>query len=250
MIARRLLLGTLASAAAWILPPTPVDAGTFSVSPLRVDLSSKVQTGALTIRNQRDSEVAVEAQGMLWEQVDGQDRLTPTRDVLVSPVVFTLPANGSQLVRVALQRRADANRELSYRLILTEVPPQASPSFTGLNVALRLSLPIFVEPIAAAQPKLEWTATRGSGGNDMNVAALNTGGAHARVLSLSVSPVDDPAAAIPQQAAAYILPGQSRTWVLNINQKDGTSGIDGRPLRVNGITESGDFAVEISSDSR
>ena len=249
MIARRLLLGTLASVAAWILSPTPVQAGTFSVSPLRVDLSSKVQTGALTIRNQRDSEVAVEAQGMLWEQVDGQDRLTPTRDVLVSPVVFTLPANGSQLVRVALQRRADPDRELSYRLILTEVPPQASPNFTGLNVALRLSLPIFVEPVAAAQPKLEWTATRGSG-DGLDVTALNTGAAHARVLSLSVAPVDDPAAAIPQQAAAYILPGQSRTWVLNINQKDGTSGIDGRPLRVNGITESGDFAAEISSDGR
>ena len=159
---------------------------------------------------------------MLWEQVDGKDRLTPTRDVLVSPVVFTLPANGSQLVRVALQRRADPDRELSYRLILTEVPPQASSNFTGLNVALRLSLPIFVEPVAAVQPKLEWTATRGSG-DGVDVSALNTGGAHARVLSLSVAPVDDPAAAIPQQAAAYILPGQSRTWVLNINQKDGTS---------------------------
>ena len=249
MIARSLLLGTLASVATWILSPTPVQAGTFSVSPLRIDLTSKVQTGALTIRNQRDSEVAVEARGMLWEQVDGQDRLTPTRDVLVSPVVFTLPANGAQLVRVALQRRADPDRELSYRLILTEVPPQASPNFTGLNVALRLSLPIFVEPVAAAQPKLQWTATRGSG-NGLDVTALNTGAAHARVLSLSVEPVDDAAAAIPQQAAAYILPGQSRTWVLNINQKDGTSGIDGRPLRVNGITESGDFAAEISSDGR
>jgi fimbrial chaperone protein len=248
MIAR-LLLGTLASVAAWILSPTPVQAGTFSVSPLRIDLTSKVQTGAVTIRNQRDDEVAVEAQGVLWEQVDGQDRLTPTRDVLVSPVVFTLPANGSQLVRVALQRPVDADRELSYRLILTEVPPPASPDFTGLNVALRLSLPIFIEPIAAAQPKLEWTATRGSG-DELGVKAQNTGAAHARVLNLSVAPLDDPAAAVVQQAAAYVLPGQSRTWVVNINQKDGTSGIDWRPLRVNGITESGDFAAEISSYSR
>ena len=246
MIARSLLLGTLVSATAWMLSSTPVQAGTFSVSPLRVDLTSKVQTGALTIRNQRDSEVAVEAQGMLWEQVDGQDRLTPTRDVLVSPVVFTLPANGSQLVRVALQRHADADHELSYRLILTEVPLQASPDFMGLNVSLRLSLPIFVEPLAAAQPKLEWSATRSN--DDLDVTARNTGRAHARVLNLIVAPVDQPDAAIAQQAAAYILPGQSRTWVLNLNQKDGTSGIDGRPLRVNGITESGDFAAEISSD--
>jgi fimbrial chaperone protein len=249
MIARSFLLGTLMSVATWILPPTPVQAGTFSVSPLRVDLTSKVRTGALTIRNQRDSEVAVEAQGMLWEQVDGQDRLTPTRDVLVSPVVFSLPANGSQLVRVALQRHVDADRELSYRLILTEVPPQASPGFTGLNVALRLSLPIFVEPVAATQPNLEWSATRGNG-EQLGVTARNTGGAHTRVLNLSVAPLDDPETAIVQQTAAYILPGQSRTWLLNVNQKDGTSGTEWRPLRVNGITESGGFAAEISSEGR
>ena len=247
MTARGLLLGTLAAAAVWMLTPTPVHAGTFSVSPLRVDLSSKVQTGALTIRNQRDTEVTVEAQGVLWAQVDGQDGLTPTRDVLVSPVVFTLPANGSQLVRVALQRPTDAVSELSYRLILTEVPPQATPDFTGLNVALRLSLPIFVAPMADAQPKIDWTA-RTAGDGTVDVTARNIGSAHARVLNLKVAPIDDADSAIVEQAAAYILPGQSRTWVLNTNRKDGTSGIDWRRLRVTGNTEAGDFSAEISSD--
>jgi fimbrial chaperone protein len=247
VIVRSLLLGTLASAAAMVLSPMPVQAGAFSVSPLRVDLSSRVQTGALTIRNQQDAEVTVEAQAMLWKQADGEDRLTPTRDVLVSPVVFTLPANGSQLVRVALQHPADAEHELSYRLILTEVPAQAAPGFTGLSVALRLSLPIFVEPIAAAQPNIEWTATRGGDGT-LAITARNTGSAHARVLNFMVAPAAGPDEALVEQVAAYILPGQLRTWVLKINQKDGTSGTDWRRLRVNGTTEAGDFAVEVSSD--
>jgi fimbrial chaperone protein len=246
MIARSLLLGALASAA-WLLTPAPAQAGTFSVSPLRVDLSSKVQTGALTIRNQRDTAVTVEAQGVLWAQVDGQDGLTPTRDVLVSPVVFTVPANGSQLVRVALQRPVDAASELSYRLILTEVPPQSVPDFTGMSVSLRLSLPIFVAPTSDAQPEIDWTAKSGSDGT-VDVTAHNIGRAHARVLNLSVAPIDDADSAIVEPAAAYILPGQSRTWVLNMNRKDGTSGIDWRRLRVTGNTEAGDFSAEISSD--
>jgi len=246
MTARGLLLGTLAAVAAWMLTPAPVQAGTFSVSPLRVDLSSTVQTGALMIRNQRDTEVTVEAQGVLWAQVDGQDGLTPTRDVLVSPVVFTLPPNGSQLVRVALQRPTDVVSELSYRLILTEVPPQATPDFTGLNVALRLSLPIFVAPMSDAQPKIDWTA-RTAGDGTVEVIARNTGSAHTRVLSLSVAPIGNADAAIVEQVAAYILPGQSRTWALN-TKKDGTSGIDWRRLRVTGNTEAGDFSAEISSD--
>jgi len=167
--------------------------------------------------------------------------------VLVSPVVFTVPANGSQLVRVALQRPADAERELSYRLILTEVPAQAAPGVTGLSVTLRLSLPIFVQPTAVAQPDIEWTVTRGAD-DTLAITARNTGSAHARVLNFMVEPAAGPGEAIDEQVAAYILPGQLRMWALKINQKDGTSGTDWRRLRFKGTTEAGDFAVEVSSD--
>ena len=105
----------------------------------------------------------------------------------VSPAVFTIPGNGSQLVGVALRRAADAQRELSYRLILTEVPQQVSPNFTGLNVALRLSLPIFVSPTTMAEPRIEWSATRGNDG-EMALTARNAGNAHDRVLNFNVSP--------------------------------------------------------------
>ena len=144
---------------------------------------------------------------MSGNRSDGEDRLTPTRDVLVSPPVFTMPGDSSQLVRVALRQAAASQQELSYRLILTEVPQQASPDFTGLNVALRLSLPIFVAPPAAASPTLEWTGARNADGTIM-IIARNTGNAHARVLNFSVVPAASPAAAIPQDVAAYVLPGR------------------------------------------
>lgn len=243
MTFRRLILGILASAAACGLPSTPALAGTFSISPLRVELSTRAQTGALTIRNQEETPVVVQAAVLLWEQADGQDRLTPTRDVLVSPAVFTLPGNGSQLVRVALRRPADAQTELSYRLILTEVPQQASPDFTGLNVALRLSLPIFVAPAAAAQPRLDWSAARAADGA-IAVTARNAGNVHERVLNFSVAPVAGAAAAIPQDVTAYLLPGQSRTWMLDHRQNDATSGTEWHRLRMKGSTEAGDFEVE------
>jgi len=182
---------------------------------------------------------------MLWEQVNGEDRLTPTRELLVSPAVFTLPADGSQLVRVALRRPADPQRELSYRLILTEVPQQARPDFTGLNVALRLSLPVFVAPTAKASQALEWSATRTADGA-LAVTARNTGNAHARVVSFSVAPAANPAAATSQDVTAYVLPGQARTWTIDNNKNDGmSSSTDWSQLRVKGKTEAGDFEVEI-----
>lgn len=239
----------LASATALGLSPAPAHAGSFSVSPVRVDLSAQAQTGALTIRNQDDAPVVVQAEGLLWEQANGQDELSPTKDVLVSPAVFTVPANGSQLVRVALRRPADAQRELSYRLILTEVPSQADAGFTGLNIALRLSLPIFVEARTPAAAQLEWSAERGSDGK-LSVTTRNSGSAHARVLKFTVAPAEGPGQPLEQPTAAYVLPGTARTWMLDNNQNDGTTGAEWRRLRVKGMTEAGDFEVVVSPDER
>jgi fimbrial chaperone protein len=245
MRVRNVVAGLLASAAA-VLPSAPTLASSFSVSPLRVDFSAQSRTGALTIRSREDTDVVVEAQVMAWTQVDGEDRLTPSREVLVSPVVFSLAPNGSQLVRVALQRAPDARRELSYRLILSEVPPQ-NETFSGLNVALRISLPVFVAATTPTPASIEWSATRV--GDALDVTARNVGDAHAHVLNFSVAPATPDGAAIEQTAAAYILPDQTKTWPLTPSQWDGTSG-DWRRLRVKGATEAGDFELEIGPDDR
>lgn len=239
---RRVLLSLLASASVLGLASTPVLAGTFSISPLRIELSSGVQTGAVTIRNQEATPVVVQAEAMLWEQDDGQDRLTPTRDILVSPPVFTLPPNGSQLVRVALRRTADARRELGYRLLLTEVPQQGNPEVAQLSVALRLSLPIFVAPTSPARAQLEWTTAR-DGGDGIRVTAHNTGNAHARVLSFSVAAAASAEDAKPLDVTAYLLPGEARSWTLDGRELDVAS-VDGTRLRLKGLTEAGEFDVE------
>ena len=57
-----------------------------------------------TQRGRRASPVQVET--LVWSQAAGEDKLEPTKDLLVSPTVFTLPPRGSQLVRVALQAAA------------------------------------------------------------------------------------------------------------------------------------------------
>jgi len=167
----------------------------------------------------------------------------------VSPAVFTVPGNGSQLIRVALRVPADAQRELSYRVILTEVPQRASPDFTGLNVALRLSLPVFVAPVAVAKPLLEWSATRGADGT-ISLTARNAGNAHDRILTFSAAPSTGSASAMTQDVAAYLLPGQARTWTLDNKQNETASSTDWNRLRVKGTSEAGDFEVETSLEAR
>lgn len=246
---RQYFLGILASAAAFGLSPTAAQAGTFSISPLRLELSSGNSTGALTIRNREGTPVVVQAEAMLWQQAGGEDRLTPTRDVLVSPAVFTLPGDGSQLIRVALRQPAAGPQELSYRLILTEVPQQASPDFTGLSVALRLSLPVFVAPAAPPVRHLEWSVARGAGGA-LSVTARNTGNVHARVLTFSAAPATAGSNVLRQDVATYILPGQASTWTFDKNHNDTISSTDWNHLRLKGTTEAGDFEVETRIEER
>ena len=85
----------------------------------------------MTVRNEENVEVVIQVETLQWSQADGQDVLEPTRDLVGSPLVFTLPPNGTQLVRVALRRTPDERRELSYRLVVQEVPPPPSPAPTA-----------------------------------------------------------------------------------------------------------------------
>ena len=242
---RSLVVGLLASVAALALPPMSAHAGSFSISPIRLDLSATARTAALTVRND-DREALVQAEIMLWEQVDGQDRLTPTRDLLVSPAVFTLPPNGSQLVRVALRSPpGDATRELSYRLILQEVPQTASPGFSGLQVALRLSVPVFVAIAGTTGPVLTWSAAATGAG--LVLTAQNSGDVHARIHGFSVMPAAGDGAPLAQPAAAYILPGQSRHWNLGHNQGDSTPPGSWRRLRLKISSEDGESEAELDT---
>jgi len=242
---RRLLLSLLASAAVFGLPPMPAHAGSFSISPIRLDLSVATRSAALTVRND-EREALVQAEVMLWEQVDGEDRLTPTRDLLVSPAVFTLPPNGSQLVRVALRTPpVGVTRERSFRLLLQEVPQAASPDSSGLQIALRLSVPVFVANESASGPAIAWSAA--ASGHELVLTAQNSGDAHARIHRFSVAPVVGDDAPLVQPVGSYILPGQARSWRLAQNNGGTTSGANWRRLRLKVTTEDGESEIELDT---
>ena len=243
---RHALICALAAAAVFGLSPARAVAGTFSVAPVRVDLSARAGTGVVTLRNQEDRPLVVQAQVHSWQQAAGEDRLEATREILVAPAVFTVPPNGAQVVRIALRREPDATTELSYRLLLTEVPPQAEPGFTGLSFALQMSLPVFVAARQKASPDLRWSATQ-QGDGPLLVTTHNAGTAHARVLQLEIAPLDAAGDPVQPTGATYVLPGQSRTWTVaagavNSNQNDRATW---RRLRVKGTAEDGDFAAEL-----
>jgi fimbrial chaperone protein len=206
---------------AWIalvlcLAAADARAGSFQVNPIRVEVAKGATNAALTVRNDGDDAVVIQASLLSWAQDEsGQDVYAPTNEALVTPPIMTIQPGGEQIVRVGLRRAADPQRELTYRLYLAEVPPPPKPGFTGLQVALRVGVPVFVPPLVPAIRRLEWSAQIAADGA-IRLTAQNTGNTHVQVtdFELGVAGAGEPLAR--QTALAYVLAGQRRLWTLPV----------------------------------
>lgn len=217
-------------------------ASSFNISPIRAELSGAHRTEVLTLRNAEDTPVVVEVQVVQWSQERGTEHLEDTRDILVTPPVMQIAGNSEQIVRVALRRDADVNRELTYRVIFQEVPQAAAPDFTGMRVALRLSIPIFVAPAhAQAKSDLAWEAHWLEDG-DLEVAATNRGSGHLQVIDFDVD-VPGAGAALHGNTAKYVLPGSRMVWTLKPPENVDKQG----SISIHGRSDQGEFTADVDT---
>jgi fimbrial chaperone protein len=222
-------------------------AGSFEVNPIRIDLSPATRSVALTVRNSGSDAVVVQISVMAWSQDGGKDVLTPTNEIIVSPPIATLAPEGEQIVRVGLRRAADAQRELSYRIFLEEVPPPPKPGFQGLVVALRVGLPIFVQPRQGqAKATLVWNAEL-RGDDSIRLKVENQGTGHIQFETMEFFRRGEKEAIAERSGVAYVLPGQAREWDLKLRH----AGVKkGERLRMKVSTDAGIIDAEIDLDSR
>jgi fimbrial chaperone protein len=225
--------------ATWALLHSAAFAGSFQVNPIRIDLSPKAQTNALTVKNTGSESVVVQVSVEAWSQDEGKEVYAPTREILATPPVLTIPASEERVVRVGLRRAPDRAKELSYRLFLQEVPPPPQPGFQGLVVALRVGLPVFVAPAQGqAAPRVQWKAAR-LPDNRIEISAMNEGTAHVQIAEISVvDSGDKPLAA--HAGLAYVLPDQRRNWALPL-----TAPLDSSRIRVKAVTDAGNLDADI-----
>jgi fimbrial chaperone protein len=114
--------------------------------------------------------------------------------------------------------RQPADHELTYRLLIDELPPPQSPATSsettgGVNFRLRYSIPVFV-PMAGApgQPKLSWTLKQHDGA--WYLGAVNTGGTHAQLSAVKLSLANGPSFDVAAGLLGYALAGSGREWRL------------------------------------
>ena len=218
----------------------PAAAGTFSIAPVRVELQGSQRTAVLTVHNDDAAPLVVQVSALNWTQAGGEDGNSATRELLATPPVFTLPPNGEQIVRVALRREPDPARELDYRLLLAEVPQAADKNFTGLRVALRLSIPVFVQAASQAPAALRWRAQWLPDGG-LSVSATNEGLTHQQVSDFTLRFAGTEAVA-RGVVSRYVLPGSTVAW--KIAPPGGVA--HDAAISIRGASDQGDFQADVA----
>ena len=203
----------VATLAATLAAATPAAASSFSVAPIRVELDKSHRTGVLTLHNEGDTAVVVQVTAVSWRQEDGEEHFEEAREVLVTPPVFEVASKGEQIVRIALKRDADPNTELAYRVFFEEVPQARTPTFNGLNVALRIGLPIFITPPVPVAPDVSWEAEWQADGS-VTLSATNRGREHLQVTGFDLEfGAGGPLAHVA--GSKYVLPGSRMSWTVS-----------------------------------
>ena len=190
---------------------TASNAGVFSVSPVRLYMLPKDRAIAITLTNEGDTAVALQADINTWTQKpDGTDELVLTEDLILSPPIIKLLPKARQVVRLARLNPADASRQLTYRLIIREVP-EALPS-NGIQVPLVLafSLPVFITPpIAKYQMACSTVSVKSS---VLDVLCSNTGTAYTQIREAVLLRGEQSLAKF--EGGSYVLPGSSKSFAL------------------------------------
>ncbi|MDO8455798.1 MAG: fimbria/pilus periplasmic chaperone [Burkholderiaceae bacterium] len=191
-------------------------AGTFSVSPVRIFLQPRDRATAITITNDGSTEVVLQADVYDWRQLpNGEDDLQLTEDLVVSPPIIKLAPGARQVVRLARLNVSPPTTQLTYRLITREIPEiAAAKQGVSVQIALALSMPVFVTPIGG-KPAMSCSSPIKSP-LGLSFTCRNESTTHAQVRSASVKRGATELARL--ENGGYYLAGTQRDLILPMGQ--------------------------------
>jgi len=197
----------LTVAAIFVSAGRTAQAQSLTVLPVSIQMSNGQLATSLTVINGGSSETSIQIRGFVWTQAGGKDQLTASDDILASPPLATIAPGSIQTVRLVV-RKPPMGKEVTYRVILDQIPPPVLPG--TVQVALRLSIPVFVEPSTRTAAHVRFQVERGGG--RAYLVAINSGSAHETFRDIALTMQDGKAVTIGADASPYILADSSSRW--------------------------------------
>lgn len=181
------------------------------VLPVNIQMSPGQEAATITVTNKGDQDTSVQVRAFSWEQIEGEDKLTPSSVLLVSPPISTIPAGGTQLVRLVLHQLPQG-KEGTYRIVLDQIPPPAVPGV--VRVVLRISIPIFSQSASKTFPHVQFHLEHDAG--ETFLVASNDGTHHEVLRDMVLASGDGHRIKVGAGTSPYILAGSVRRWPIEV----------------------------------
>lgn len=197
---------------------TQAMAAALGVAPTGLDLPASQRTGTISLTNQASSALNIQVRLFQWTQVDGQDRLQPTRNVIASPPATRVPPGQTYTIRVARLAAMPVSREESYRLLIDELPSaEDEKTGNGITMLLRTSLPVFFHA-PGLQADVSWRVSLSDG--LLQVEGRNLGQRHVKLVNLAVEGDGGTQVSFGHGLNGYLLPGSTRQFTKRLSPSE------------------------------
>ncbi len=202
-----LLLFTMA------LMPAAHAANSLMIWPIDPAINPDEKASELWLENRGNATTMMQVRIFSWLQVGGQEQYQTQQQVVASPPMVRLEPGQKQLVRLIKQGAPQAGREMSYRVVLDEIPTPRTPgeNQAGLTFQMRYSVPLFVYGSGvtsdSAKPQLSWQQVDSGGKRWLELT--NRGNGHARLSNVTIG-----GRRLGNGLFGYVLANSSNRWPL------------------------------------
>lgn len=202
-----------------------------TVLPVNIQLAPGQLASTLTVINSGSAATSIQVRALAWDQPDGLEHVASSDEITASPPIATIPAGGTQIVRLVL-REPPKGKEASYRILVDQIPPVAASG--TVRLALRLSIPVFASPSDRANANVQFHVQSDAG--KISLIGVNDGNSHETVSNIRLTTADGAVLTPSGGASPYILAGATRQWTVTT---PGTAPAAGTKVQLTAISNLG-----------
>lgn len=189
-------------------------AASLQVAPILLEFSPQEKVKELWLTNTGSDEIRGQVRVNYWTQNNNQDVITPTKDLIASPMVLTIPAGQRQLVRLIRSANSNLSSEQAYRLIVDELPNPKTEEKSGLQLLLKYSIPVFFKTSHINAVDQGLTSLKGMTFKytDHQLLVINQTTSYKRFSQFAYVDSQGKKTPIQMGLMGYVLNGQSMQW--------------------------------------
>lgn len=214
-----LLAGSLLLAGIVVFLPSPVLAGEWRVTPIRLFFERGARSGIINVQNDGDAPMNFQVKAMEWTQdAEGKDQYSETNALIFFPKFLAVPPKSERVIRIG-NKGVGGVREKTFRVFIEEVsPPHNAEKTEGATVSVnvRFAVPLFISPVKE-EPAGKVVKTELHKGV-ISATLQNTGNVQFRLSSLDIRGKNAKGEETFSQKIGgwYLLSGTTRTFSAQI----------------------------------